>query len=93
MNTRRNFLKSALAVGSGLAVSARALTAQQTGTQHEGMPPGMQMGPKQAMGRERAASHPLQVETPDVPQLPWRMDAGVKEFHLVAEPEIGRAHV
>jgi len=26
------------------------------------------------------------VETPDVPQLPWRMDAGVKEFHLIAEP-------
>jgi hypothetical protein len=28
--------------------------------------------------------------------LPWRMNQGVKEFHLVAEPvvrEIGRAHV
>ena len=25
------------------------------------------------------------VETPDVPQLPWRMDGNVKEFHLVAE--------
>ena len=86
MNTRRNFLKSALAVGSGLAVSARALSAQQTGTEHEGMPPGMQMGPKQVMGQGRAASHPLQVETPDVPQLPWRMENGAKVFHLVAEP-------
>ena len=26
------------------------------------------------------------VETPDVPQLPWRVVDGAKEFHLVAEP-------
>jgi hypothetical protein len=26
------------------------------------------------------------VQTPDVPQLPFRMDGGVKEFHLIAEP-------
>jgi hypothetical protein len=29
---------------------------------------------------------PILVETPDVPQLPWRMAGGTKEFHLVAEP-------
>ena len=28
----------------------------------------------------------LQVETPSVPTLPWKMDHGVKVFHLVAEP-------
>jgi len=28
----------------------------------------------------------ISVETPDVPQLPWRMDGSVKEFHLIAEP-------
>ena len=28
----------------------------------------------------------VSVETPDVPQLPWRMDGDVKEFHLIAEP-------
>jgi hypothetical protein len=26
------------------------------------------------------------VETPDVPQLPWRVADGAKEFHLIAEP-------
>jgi len=31
-------------------------------------------------------SSPVAVQTPDLPQLPFRMDAGVKEFHLVAEP-------
>ena len=27
----------------------------------------------------------LPVETPDIPKLPWRMEIGVKVFHLVAE--------
>ena len=27
----------------------------------------------------------LPVETPDIPKLPWRMESGVKVFHLVAE--------
>ncbi len=27
----------------------------------------------------------LPVETPDLPKLPWRMESGVKVFHLVAE--------
>jgi manganese oxidase len=29
---------------------------------------------------------PTSVETPDVPQLPWHMVDGAKEFHLIAEP-------
>jgi len=29
---------------------------------------------------------PILVETPDVPNLPFRMDGNVKEFHLIAEP-------
>jgi len=29
---------------------------------------------------------PVLVETPDVPNLPFRMDGDVKEFHLIAEP-------
>jgi manganese oxidase len=28
----------------------------------------------------------LSVETPDAPQLSWRMAGGAKEFHLIAEP-------
>lgn len=45
-----------------------------------------------AMPRSLAAkpvvrrSAPIAVKTPDVPQLPFRMDGAVKEFHLIAEP-------
>ena len=35
---------------------------------------------------ERSSGLIVSVETPDVPQLPWRMDGGIKEFHLIAEP-------
>jgi hypothetical protein len=34
---------------------------------------------------ERSSGLIVSVETPDVPQLPWRMDGGIKEFHLIAE--------
>jgi FtsP/CotA-like multicopper oxidase with cupredoxin domain len=34
----------------------------------------------------RAAGAPVPVETPDVPNLPHKLDNGVKVFHLVAEP-------
>ena len=35
---------------------------------------------------ERSSGLIVSVETPDVPQLPWRMEGGVKEFHLITEP-------
>jgi FtsP/CotA-like multicopper oxidase with cupredoxin domain len=35
---------------------------------------------------DRSNSQIISVETPDVPQLSWRMDGSVKEFHLIAEP-------
>jgi hypothetical protein len=35
---------------------------------------------------ERSGGPIVSVETPDVPQLPWRMERGAKEFHLIAEP-------
>jgi hypothetical protein len=35
---------------------------------------------------ERSSGPVVSVETPDVPQVPWRVDGGIKEFHLIAEP-------
>jgi hypothetical protein len=35
---------------------------------------------------KRSSGPVVSVETPDVPQLPWRGDGGIKEFHLIAEP-------
>jgi hypothetical protein len=62
--------------------SATMLRAQQMDMSHD-------MRGTEAKGmKESAHDHasPLFVETPDVAQLPWRMDGNVKEFHLIAEP-------
>ncbi|GAC1616974.1 MAG: hypothetical protein NVS9B13_03100 [Candidatus Acidiferrum sp.] len=37
-------------------------------------------------GSDHSHGSPILVETPDVPDLPYRMDGDVKEFHLIAEP-------
>jgi hypothetical protein len=36
-------------------------------------------------GLRGADDPPVPVETPDLPRLPWKIVAGVKEFHLIAE--------
>ena len=86
MSSRRNFLKNIVTFGAGAVACAKAFATEHSGMQHN-MP--MQHGARTAAGRphmDTAGGHSLLVETPDVPQLPWRMEGGVKEFHLVAEP-------
>ncbi len=65
--------------------STKVLSAQEMDMSH-GME-GMTMKPT---GKTRESGHrhntPVLVETPDVPDLPFRMDGNVKEFHLIAEP-------
>ena len=63
-------------------VSAKVLSAQEMDMSH-GIQ-GMKMNGKRQPERGHASRLP--VETPDVAQLPWRMDGNVKEFHLIAEP-------
>lgn len=81
---RRNFLKTALTLGSAAFASAKALVAQQTGDHMADMP-NMYMNGSRTRHQSRF-SLPVLVESPDVAQLQWRMDGNVKEFHLVAEP-------
>ena len=85
MDSRRDFLQKALALGAGAFASVKA-DAQYAGMQHEGHQ--MPMTPETGKGTARKGfpPHPLLVETPDVPNLSWRMVNGAKEFHLVAEP-------
>ena len=82
MNNRRNFLQHALALGAG------ALTVPKLFGQHDspmqGMP-GMDMRHMQT-DRKRSGEGRAPVQTPDVADLPFQLDNGVKEFHLVAEP-------
>jgi FtsP/CotA-like multicopper oxidase with cupredoxin domain len=81
MSTRRGFLRNILA-GAGAFASATVLPAEETKSARD------TPAPRHAGKREVAAQTglPLLVETPDVPNLPFRMDGNVKEFHLIAEP-------
>jgi len=84
MSNRRGFLQNILA-GTGVFASARALSAQEMDMSHgmEGMKSTRKLGRKES---DHAGGPPVPVETPDVPDLPFRMDGDVKEFHLIAEP-------
>ena len=84
---RRIFLQSTAALSAGLIAAAKALA---TG-QEEQMPetPGMQHDQhKMPAVKSRAARSEVTVplQTPDVPNLPYEMDGGVKVFKLRAEP-------
>jgi len=77
MKNRRDFLSSVFGLGAGFAATPHLLAE----TAHA---PRNGMGASQHSTRRSGA--PVSVETPDVPQLPWRMVDGAKEFHLIAEP-------
>lgn len=81
MSSRRGFLWNVLA-GAGVMASAKVLSAQEM-QMSENMP-GMKMKGKKETVHDH--SFPVPVETPDVPNLSWRMDGNVKQFHLIAEP-------
>ncbi|MGC1626638.1 MAG: copper oxidase [Candidatus Acidiferrales bacterium] len=71
--TRRNFLQSAALLSAGaLTKASQAQSAQ---------------APINKPQQRRAATQKyLPVRTPDVPNLPFELDNGVKVFHLIAEP-------
>src|SRR6266403_5355192 len=77
MKNRRDFLRNTFGLGAGLAAAPRLFAAPKQAS-------GMDM---EHMGHARQGSgRMVSVETPDAPQLPWRMADGAKEFHLIAEP-------
>ena len=81
MSSRRGFFRHILA-GAGAIVSAKVLSAQEMDMSH-----GMQgMKTKGVKKSGHADASRMLVETPDVAQLPWRMDGSVKGFHLIAQP-------
>ena len=79
MKNRRDFLRNTLGLGASLGAAPRLFAAPQESG------PSMDM---EHMGHatQRTSSRIVLVETPDIPQLPWRMADGAKEFHLIAEP-------
>jgi hypothetical protein len=76
MSNRRTFLQRALALGAGAFATPTLLQSQ-----HDHGPASKAMTGMADKGRQ-----PVPVLTPDVQALPFRLDNGVKEFHLTAEP-------
>jgi FtsP/CotA-like multicopper oxidase with cupredoxin domain len=93
--TRRRFFQDAAAIGAGLLGLSRTLRAstpggefQTAGKNESGRhhSPYGSHGPHKALASVVAPDHPLAMVTPDLADLPYEMDGGVKVFHLVAEP-------
>ncbi|GAC1439794.1 MAG: hypothetical protein NVSMB58_36710 [Terriglobales bacterium] len=83
MSSRRGFLWNVLA-GAGVVASAKVLSAHEM-NMSQGMER-MEMKKRGSETSERGHGIPALVQTPDIPDLPFRMDGNVKEFHLIAEP-------
>jgi hypothetical protein len=84
---RRTFIQGAAIVGAGLAAVREASgVPRQRMDDMQDMKnmPGMKMKGKKETAHDYGPFVP--VETPDVPNLPFRMDGNIKEFHLIAEP-------
>src|SRR5579859_909825 len=79
MSNRRSFLQQALAIGAGAgAIGAPKLFAQK------GSSSAAQIRKENRSGAHAGFNVPVQ--TPDIPDVPFTADNGVKVFHLIAEP-------
>jgi len=76
MSSRRNFLQRAFGLGAGLLGDSQILGASENKTIQRAS----------ADSRLYTSDSPVPVVTPDVPDLPFTVDNGVKVFHLIAEP-------
>ena len=77
MYNRRGFLTNFLGIGAA-ALSARPLLGQKAPTSAKAV--------AHARQTQSGPGFNVPVQTPDVPDLPFTMDGGVKVFHLIAEP-------
>jgi manganese oxidase len=84
MSNRRSFLRNILAGATAFA-SAKVLNAQEAPEMSSPQNPRAATPPKHLHGHHEELA-PQLVETPDLPNLPYRLDGATKEFHLIAEP-------
>ncbi len=85
MKDRRNFFRNAFGIGAGIFSASKLASAQHVHTdarQHAEM----QQSSAERLKEQKDAGPPVLVQTPDVKDLPFTMDNGVKVFHLIAEP-------
>ena len=83
MNDRRKFFRNAFGfgLGAGLA-SASGLEAQNRQVER----PDRSVGSKPKQAYSSSGARPVPVQTPNLKDLPFTLDNGVKVFHLIAEP-------
>jgi len=74
MNPRRSFFRSVLGLGTGAVALSRESRAQQVHSSDQAATQQAHVGPT------------VPVVTPDIADLPFTIDNGVKAFHLIAEP-------
>lgn len=81
-SSRRNFLRRASVVGAtGALAGTRAAQAQH---EHHA-PPQPQAPPKTDNRSPASPGTNVPVHVPDVPKLAWKLEGGVKVFHLIPE--------
>ncbi len=94
-SSRRSFLRGGVVLGAGAVAAASAAAGKTIATQQDAtqMKSGMKMDDGKTLSAHHATASTsgagsgfLPVITPDIPDLPFEMDGGVKVFHLVAEP-------
>lgn len=76
MSNRRTFLQRALTLGAGVFVAPGVLEGQHA----------HRSSPKTPSEKAESSRPHVHVLTPDTPDLPFRLENGIKEFHLIAEP-------
>jgi FtsP/CotA-like multicopper oxidase with cupredoxin domain len=94
-NSRRQFLRGILATSGGLLAGGATLAGQQAQPRQDA--PGVERtrsagvkgqtrATEEGMVQSAAGGIALPVETPDVSNLPYKIENGVKVFNLIAEP-------
>src|SRR5438270_680725 len=78
MSNRRNFVRGFFSL-TAASLGASRLFAQQSSSRSA-------RGYQDRRSGARGGGFNVPVQTPDVPDLPFTMDNGVKVFHLIAEP-------
>jgi manganese oxidase len=82
MKNRRDFLKNVFGLSASWVAAPALLNAQ-----HEHQRAGGSSSTPEPQHRSSLSGvDPVPVQTPDIPDLPFEVDNGVKVFHLVAEP-------
>jgi manganese oxidase len=83
MSNRRSFLQRALGMSAGLFTAPRLFADQAT---HRGADSGSARPILEAARTGSGPARNIPVTTPDLSDLPFTLENGVKVFHLIAEP-------